>query len=75
MSCEDFPCCGHEPGDCEGKLYGSDEDIIAQTQLHIDCEHEAGYCAVQEREYERMLDEQEDLEYEALMERGSHDSP
>ena len=27
MPCEDFPCCGHEPGDCEGKLYPSDEDI------------------------------------------------
>ena len=27
--CEDFPCCGHEPGDCEGLLYGSDEDIKA----------------------------------------------
>lgn len=27
--CEDFPCCGHEAGDCEGQLYGSDADIIA----------------------------------------------
>ena len=44
MTCEDFPCCGHEAGDCEGKLYGSDEDIIAHTYKHIDCEHEAGYC-------------------------------
>lgn len=26
-SCEDFPCCGHEAGDCFGQLYGSDEDI------------------------------------------------
>jgi hypothetical protein len=25
--CEDYPCCGHEMGDCEGKLYGSDESI------------------------------------------------
>ena len=25
--CEDYPCCGHEQGDCEGQLYGSDEDI------------------------------------------------
>ena len=25
--CEDYPCCGHEMGDCEGQLYGSDESI------------------------------------------------
>ncbi|MBG6106579.1 hypothetical protein [Frigoribacterium sp. CG_9.8] len=25
--CEDYPCCGHEPGDCNGQLYGSDESI------------------------------------------------
>lgn len=25
--CEDFPCCGHEAGDCNGLLYGSDEAI------------------------------------------------
>ncbi len=27
MPCEDYPCCGHEAGDCEGLLYGSDESI------------------------------------------------
>lgn len=26
-SCEDFPCCGHEYGDCNGQKYGSDESI------------------------------------------------
>lgn len=30
-SCEDFPACGHEAGDCNGALYGSDEDIKADT--------------------------------------------
>ena len=25
--CEDFPCCGHEAGDCFGQKYGSDEEI------------------------------------------------
>lgn len=25
--CEDWPCCGHEAGDCDGSKYGSDEDI------------------------------------------------
>lgn len=27
--CEDFPCCGHEAGDCNGFLYGTDESIKA----------------------------------------------
>ena len=27
-SCEDFPCCGHELGDCNGQKYGSDESIM-----------------------------------------------
>jgi len=25
--CEDWPCCGHEWGDCDGSKYGSDEAI------------------------------------------------
>lgn len=25
--CEDYPCCGHEAGDCNGLRYGSDEAI------------------------------------------------
>ncbi len=36
--CEDFPCCGHEMGDCEGALYGSDEDIIAAEYRRIERE-------------------------------------
>lgn len=27
FACEDYPCCGHEWGDCDGSKYGSDEDI------------------------------------------------
>ena len=26
-TCEDFPCCGHERGDCDGSLYGTDAAI------------------------------------------------
>lgn len=26
-TCEDWPCCGHEWGDCDGSKYGSDESI------------------------------------------------
>lgn len=29
--CEDYPCCGHELGDCNGLLYGSDEAIKAEV--------------------------------------------
>ena len=34
MMCEDYPCCGHELGDCDGSLYGSDEDIILRLTPH-----------------------------------------
>ena len=27
VTCEDYPCCGHEWGDCDGSKYGSDESI------------------------------------------------
>lgn len=40
--CEDFPCCGHEMGDCNGQLYGSDEAIKAQ--VHNDWMTGHGYC-------------------------------
>ena len=26
-TCEYWPCCGHEAGDCNGQKYGSDEAI------------------------------------------------
>jgi hypothetical protein len=35
MACEDYPCCGHEWGDCEGQLYGSDASIIAAEEERI----------------------------------------
>lgn len=34
--CEDFPCCGHEAGDCNGQLYGSDEAIKQRVYDHWD---------------------------------------
>ena len=40
--CEDYPCCGHESGDCNGLLYGSDEAIKASVVGHVYCDHEAG---------------------------------
>ncbi len=39
MACEDFPCCGHEMGDCEGHLYGSDESIKRMVLTRIRSEH------------------------------------
>ena len=29
--CEDYPCCGHEMGDCFGQKYGTDEQIKANA--------------------------------------------
>lgn len=40
--CEDWPCCGHEFGDCNGLLYGSNESIKEQVQRQWDTGH--GYC-------------------------------
>lgn len=34
--CVDFPCCGHELGDCDGSKYGSDEDIKAAVYARIE---------------------------------------
>lgn len=50
MACEDFPCCGHEAGDCDGSLYGSDEQIKEHVRIHFDCEHDMGYCVLDEVE-------------------------
>lgn len=49
MACEDYPCCGHEAGDCEGLLYGTDEQIKHRAMElirtgHGDCDHEDGFC-------------------------------
>jgi hypothetical protein len=33
--CEDYPCCGHEAGDCNGNLYGSDESIKARVYAQM----------------------------------------
>lgn len=40
--CEDYPCCGHENGDCNGQLYGSDEAIKEYAMEHSMCDHENG---------------------------------
>lgn len=57
--CEDYPCCGHEAGDCNGLLYGSDEAI--KSDPHLLCDHETGYCEVWESE--QLEVEFEDDEY------------
>lgn len=33
--CEDFPCCGHEAGDCQGALYGTDAAIIEREYARL----------------------------------------
>lgn len=39
---EDYPSCGCEPGDCDGRLYGSDQQIWDNAQRQWDSGH--GYC-------------------------------
>lgn len=44
-TCEDFPCCGHERGDCDGSLYGSDAAIRedAYRRMMLDEDFDFGY--------------------------------
>lgn len=58
MRCEDYPCCGHEAGDCDGSLYGSDESIITRVQRDWDEGH--GYCDHEAGIYECEYDDEED---------------
>ena len=63
-TCEDYPCCGHERGDCNGLLYGSDESIKEQVYRdlatgHGDCDHSEGFCNGGYEEYD-----EDDEEYE-----------
>lgn len=46
--CEDYPCCGHELGDCNGLKYGSDEAI--KSDPHLLCDHNTGHCDVWDNE-------------------------
>ena len=46
--CEDYPCCGHEAGDCNGRLYGSSE--LIRNDPHLLCDHATGNCDVWEYE-------------------------
>lgn len=41
--CEDYPCCGHEFGDCNGLRYGSDEAIKEDTLRRMRFEDDYGF--------------------------------
>ncbi len=41
--CEDYPCCGHEAGDCNGQKYGSDESIMAREYARQARMYDEGY--------------------------------
>lgn len=45
--CEDYPCCGHERGDCDGSKYGSDAAIKA-----------AVYAKFNDPDYDEYYDEE-----------------
>ena len=44
MQCEDFPCCGHEAGDCDGALYGTDAAIMEREirRMQREGDYDAG---------------------------------
>lgn len=67
MRCEDFPCCGHEAGDCDGSLYGTPEQIAADVQRQWDtghgyCDHAAGIYQCDDVD----IDDEDDMEEEEL---------
>jgi hypothetical protein len=64
--CEDFPCCGHEMGDCEGLKYGSDESI--KNDPHLLCDHENGECELYYDDYDEEDDEDDYDESELVAE-------
>lgn len=41
--CEDYPCCGHEAGDCKGQRHGSDKAIKAAAQRRWERDADSGY--------------------------------
>ena len=45
--CEDYPCCGHEAGDCFGQKYGSDQSIKEAAYERMRMEDE-GYFYYEE---------------------------
>jgi hypothetical protein len=47
--CEDFPCCGHERGDCNGQKYGSDEKIKQDVYRAM---HDPDFAYMLERQME-----------------------
>ena len=56
--CEDFPCCGHERGDCNGLLYGSSEAIRESVEKHYGCDHEAGWFPCADQDYDEDYDDE-----------------
>jgi len=50
--CEDFPCCGHERGDCNGLKYGSDEAIKARVWEQMDRDDADPWYGDRQAEYD-----------------------
>jgi hypothetical protein len=51
--CEDYPCCGHTPNDPCNYTGPTAEDMLSNPDAyHLNCEHEAGYCYLDEEEDE-----------------------
>lgn len=50
-ACEDYPCCGHEPGDCNGQRYGSDEAIKRSVERAF-YDEDYAYAMEKQAEYD-----------------------
>lgn len=61
--CEDYPCCGHTPQDpCDPQPYDAPGyyDTSIPGNEHALCEHEAGFCDVDDNEPEEEEEEEDD---------------
>lgn len=61
MTCEDYPCCGHTPDDpCSRQWYDEPGafDTSRPGNEHALCEHEYGFCDVDDEDED--LDEGDD---------------
>jgi hypothetical protein len=45
MTCEDYPCCGHLPGECEDRPEFTSD--YWRNNPHLMCDHNAGFCDVE----------------------------
>lgn len=59
-TCEDYPCCGHLPGECADRPEFTSAYYLANpAATHLGCDHNTGYCDYEDQ-YEDEWEEPED---------------